>query len=385
MEEKSIVHDKEAVGNTQGQKWELGQIVEPLLQWYDSGHRILPWRENPVPYFVWVSEIMLQQTRVEAVKPYFQRFLEALPDIISLAEAEEEVLLKLWEGLGYYNRVRNMKKAAEVIVKDYHGEMPAEYDQIITLPGIGSYTAGAIASIAFGQKVPAVDGNVLRVVSRLKTDNADIGNLRVKKELEIELEEAMPPDRPGDFNQAMMELGATVCVPNGMAKCDICPLEKLCKARNDNCVMDFPKKASKKARVIENKTVLIIRDENRTALRKRPAKGLLAGMYEFPSLEGHQLAEQVLSYLKETGVNPIRIQPLEDSKHIFSHKEWHMKAYVIRVDELEPLNNLGGKEKFLFVEPEETQNKYPIPTAFIAYSKYLNIKTGNKKFIKEER
>ena len=359
----------------------IDQISQPLLAWYDKKHRILPWREEPTGYHVWVSEIMLQQTRVEAVKPYYERFLKNLPNIASLSGANEEVLLKLWEGLGYYNRVRNMQKAAKIIMEKYGGEMPEKYEELLALPGIGSYTAGAISSIAYGQKVPAVDGNVLRVVSRLRMDDSDILSAQVKKRVEQELVEGMPADRPGDFNQAMMELGAVVCIPNGMAKCSECPLQKICMAFQNDRVLEFPVKAKKKPRVIEKKTILVIRDENRAAIQKRPDRGLLAGLYGFPSLEGHKTGEQVIQSLKEWGLNPIYIKPLESSKHIFSHKEWHMKGYVIRVDELMPVN--GEAKGLLFVEPKETEEKYPIPSAFAAYTKYLNIKLGNEKFKKE--
>ena len=199
----------------------LEKIVKPLLAWYDKGRRILPWRESPTPYHVWVSEIMLQQTRVEAVKPYYDRFMQELPDIEALAKVDEEKLLKLWEGLGYYNRARNLKKSAEKIVIDYEGQMPDSYEELVKLTGIGSYTAGAIASIAFGKPYPAVDGNVLRILARLRLDERDILDAGVKRAVETELLQVIPKDRPGDFNQALMELGAVVCVPNGMPKCDI--------------------------------------------------------------------------------------------------------------------------------------------------------------------
>lgn len=360
----------------------LDKISTPLLAWYDRQHRILPWREKPTGYRVWVSEIMLQQTRVEAVKPYYENFLKFLPDIASLAGANEDVLLKLWEGLGYYNRVRNMQKAAKMIMEKYGGNMPEEYEELLTLPGIGSYTAGAVSSIAYGRKVPAVDGNVLRVISRLRMDDADILSDKVKKGVEQDLFEVMPEKRAGDFNQAMMELGAVVCIPNGMAKCSECPLSKICQAHRAERVTEFPLKAKKNPRTVEKKTVLIIKDENRAAIHKRPGKGLLAGLYEFPSLEGHKTKEQVIKALKEWGLNPIFIQSLEPSKHIFSHKEWHMKGYAVRVDELMPVD---GKEKgLLFVEPKETEEKYPIPSAFAAYTKYLNIKLVNEKLKKDE-
>lgn len=367
---------------------QLRKIPMPLLNWYDNSHRILPWREEPTPYRVWVSEIMLQQTRVEAVKPYFERFMEALPNIESLAQAQEDVLLKLWEGLGYYNRVRNLQKAAIQIQTDYKGEMPSEFEELLKLSGIGSYTAGAVSSIAFGKKNPAVDGNVLRVVSRLCADKSDILDSKVKKQMELDLLEIMPSDRPGDFNQAMMELGAMICAPNGMPKCDLCPLHFLCKAKEENNMMDYPKKTPKKARTLEDKTILVIRDENKAVIRKRAGKGLLAGMYEFPTLEGHKTAEEVIEYLGNIPLKVIRIQKLQDSKHIFSHKEWHMIGYAVRVDELaekpEGALDKTSENDFLLIEPMETQEKYPIPTAFSAYTNYLNIRLGKDRFENSE-
>ncbi len=354
----------------------LKQIVVPLLEWYDRGRRILPWREEPTPYHVWVSEIMLQQTRVEAVKPYYDRFMQELPDIQSLSKIEEERLLRLWEGLGYYNRARNLQKAAQIIVTEYAGQMPAEYEELLRLPGIGSYTAGAISSIAFGRSNPAVDGNVLRIMARLCLDERDILDAKVKRSVEDRLREIMPKERPGDFNQALMELGAMVCVPNGKAKCDECPWKELCGARKEDRVMEFPKKAPKKPRTIEDKTVLILRDENRIALHKRPPKGLLAGMYEFPMIEGHVDADGVADYLRERGMQPIRIQKLEDSRHIFSHKEWHMVGFAVRVDELADVKGAAQAEELIYIDPQETRDRYPIPSAFAAYANYLEMKRG---------
>lgn len=357
----------------------LDQIAGPLLTWYDKGRRILPWREEPTPYHVWLSEIMLQQTRVEAVKPYYDRFLKALPDIRSLAEVDEEQLLKLWEGLGYYNRARNLKKAAMTIMSEYGGEMPENYEELCKLSGIGSYTAGAISSIAFGNPVPAVDGNVLRILSRLRADDRDILDAKVKKSIEEELRGVMPTDRPGDFNQALMELGAMVCIPNGMAKCEECPWNHLCEARKQNRIAEFPKKAPKKPRSIENKTILVIQDAEKVALHKRPAKGLLAGMYEFPSMEGHREEEEVIEYLKLMGLQPLRIRKLEDTKHIFTHKEWHMIGYAIRVDELCKLERTNASGEILFIDPMETQSNYPIPSAFAVYADYMEMKRGIRK------
>ena len=354
----------------------LERIAQPLLKWYDSGRRLLPWRENPMPYYVWLSEIMLQQTRVEAVKPYFDRFIKSVPDIQTLAETEDDKLVKLWEGLGYYNRVRNLKKAAQIIVEKYEAKMPSEYKKLLELPGIGSYTAGAIASIAYGRAVPAVDGNVLRVLARLRMDGEDILSQKTKKRVEQELMAVIPKDRPGDFNQALMELGAMVCVPGGEPKCMECPWETFCQAHQTERWSEFPKKKSKKARVIEEKTVLVIQDEDKAAFLRRPEKGLLAGMYGFPMLEGHQSKEEVLSYLKKIGLKVLRIKEIGDAKHIFSHREWHMKGYAVRVDELERPAEGELAEGWLFIDKQEASSRYPIPSAYAAYTKYLNIKLG---------
>lgn len=343
----------------------LDMIAEPLLAWYDISRRILPWREEPTPYHVWLSEIMLQQTRVEAVKPYYDRFLQEFPDIESLASADDERLLKLWEGLGYYNRAKNLKKSAMQIVAEYGGEMPSDYNELIGLSGIGSYTAGAIASIAFGKAVPAVDGNVLRILSRLRLDDRDILDAKVRKSIEDELRGVIPKDRPGDFNQALMELGATVCVPNGNPKCGECPWRELCRARMENRISEYPKKTPKKPRDIVKKTVLVIQYGQLIALRKRPERGLLAGMYELPSMEGHRKEEEILAYLKQSGVVPLRIRKLTSSKHIFTHKEWHMEGYMIRVDDL------AGMGEYVFVDPALAKDEYPVPSAFAAYMDLL--------------
>lgn len=358
----------------------ITDMIQPLLAYYDANRRILPWREEPTAYRVWVSEIMLQQTRVEAVKPYFARFMDALPDIESLAMAEEEELLKLWEGLGYYSRVRNLGKAAKIVMEQYHGKMPDEVSELLKLPGIGSYTAGAVASIAYGKAVPAVDGNVLRVMSRVFEDERDVLLAAVKKDWENRILAEMSKDRPGDFNQALMEIGAMVCVPNGAPKCAQCPFQTFCKAYLHGTELAYPYKAPKKARVTEERTVLILRDENKTILVKRPSKGLLAGMYEFPVMEGYVTEQEIIAYLKQQGLETIWIKPLEDAKHIFTHKEWHMKGYMIRVDELDHRN---VPKEWLFVEPDETREKYPIPTAYAKYMKYLHITVGYEVFEKK--
>lgn len=361
----------------------LEHIVEPLLRWYDGHARVLPWREEPTPYRVWISEIMLQQTRVEAVKPYFERFISALPTIWDLAKVEEDKLLKLWEGLGYYNRARNLQSAAKIIVEQYDGEIPDKIPLLLQLPGIGSYTAGAIASIAYQKPYPAVDGNVLRVIARVMADDRDILNQSVKRYYEESLLSIIPLDRPGAFNQALMELGAMICIPNGMAKCEECPWCGFCEARKQDRIMELPNKAKKKPRIIEEKTILLIQDEEKVAIRKRPQKGLLAGLYEFPSMEGIQSRQYVIAYLETIGFHPIHIKKLEKSKHIFSHKEWHMIGYAIRVDELDRPDEHADLQGLELVEKKKTEESYPIPAAFMAYTRYLNIKLGNSKYQKE--
>ena len=359
-----------------------------LLAWYDRGRRILPWREDPTPYHVWVSEIMLQQTRVEAVKPYYDRFLQQLPDIPALAAAEEEQLLKLWEGLGYYNRVRNLQKAAQMVMQQFDGRMPQTVPELLQLPGIGSYTAGAIASIACGMAEPAVDGNVLRVFSRVRTDSRDIADQKVKKAVEAEVREIMPQKRPGDFNQALMELGACVCLPNGQPKCESCPLQGLCCAYRDGCMTQFPVKSPKKPRRIEEKTVLLLMDDVRVAMQRRSEKGLLAGMYEFPGLPGLCNQETVLDFVKQLGFAPLHIRPLGSAKHVFTHIEWHMLGYAIRVDELFPVAETAKKLHYMFIEKNEIEEKYPVPSAYAAYAAYLQITPGlsqNTRFRKERR
>lgn len=342
---------------------QLYEMREPLVQWYRENKRDLPWRENPEAYRVWISEIMLQQTRVEAVKGYYDRFLKTLPDVQSLAEAEEDQLLKLWEGLGYYNRVRNMQKAARQIMVDYHGVFPSDYEEIRSLTGIGSYTAGAISSFAFGKPEPAVDGNVLRVLTRILADHSDIMKQSTKTKMEKALRKVIPEGSPSDFNQGLIELGAIVCVPNGEPKCQECPVAHLCRAREEGRISEFPVKKKAKARRIEDKTILVFRDDEEIAIGKRDKKGLLAGLYELPNVSGHLSRKEVENYCKEIGLLPIRIKKLPAAKHIFSHVEWHMIGYDIRVDELEKTN----KKEFLFIHPGEIEKTYPIPAAFEMY------------------
>lgn len=348
--------------------FELEKLVESLQEWFGGHARVLPWRENPTAYHVWVSEIMLQQTRVEAVKPYFARFIRELPDVQALAACPQERYLKLWEGLGYYNRVRNMNTAAKQVVEDYGGVIPDSYEELRKLKGIGSYTAGAIASIAYNKPVPAVDGNVLRVISRVSGDDSDIMKQSVRAGMEQKLKRMMEEQSACDtlvpriFNQALMELGALVCVPNGEPHCGECPWQEFCRAHLENRTQEIPVRTRAKARRIEERTVFVLRDGDQVALRKRPSKGLLAGMYELPNCLGWLSDEEALSYVRVLGVEPVRIRPLADAKHIFSHVEWHMKGYSVLVED--PHENPSG---LLFVEVMDARERYAVPSAFSAY------------------
>ena len=349
--------------------------VPYLLQWYDYNRRILPWRESPTPYHVWVSEIMLQQTRVEAVRGYYDRFLACLPDVAALASAQEEVLLKLWEGLGYYNRVRNMQKAARILVEQYDGQMPAEYEKIRALPGIGDYTAGAIASIAFGLPYPAVDGNVLRVMSRIACSEEDIAKEKTKQKLKHELTLIMP-ERSGDFNQSLMELGATVCLPNGRPLCDQCPVMHLCKAFHAGRETELPVKSGKKERRVEKRVVYVISCGEKILLHRREKKGLLAGLWEFPNVltdeKERDLQTRAESDLEQLGIQlpgmKLTVRKSKKAKHIFSHVEWHMEGIRIEAQDFYG-NGKDGQEEWAFVTVQELQNIYPVPSAFEVFLK----------------
>ena len=351
----------------------LDQSVQPLLEWFEVFARTMPWRSNPEPYWVWISEIMLQQTRVEAVRAYFDRFIAALPNIESLANIEDEKLMKLWEGLGYYSRARNLKKAAIVCVEQYHGELPRTYEELLKLPGIGSYTAGAIASIAYEQEVPAVDGNVLRVISRLLAWEEDITKQSVKRKMEAALLELMKRVHPNPrtFTAALMELGALVCIPNGAPCCMECPWKSICLARIQKKVERIPVKKKKIVRKIEERTVFLIQDGDLTAIKKRPSTGLLAGLYELPNIEGFYSEQEVKGIWEEKLRLPLTVERLKDGKHIFSHIEWHMQAYRVIIPKILEQNKLLREQEgeLFFVTQEELNTNYALPNAFKTWKK----------------
>ena len=332
------------------------QLPERLLEWYAAGHRDLPWRRDREPYHVWLSEVMLQQTRVEAVKGYYRRFLAELPDIPALAACPPDRLAKLWEGLGYYSRMRNLQKAAQVIVSAHGGVFPREYDAIRALPGVGDYTAGAIASICFGLPEPAVDGNVLRVLSRVTDDAAPVTDAAVKREYAARLREIYPAGRCGDFTQSLMELGATVCGPNSQPQCALCPLASLCLARANGTALLRPVKAPKKEKRTEEKTVFILRCGTRIAVRRRPEQGLLAGLWELPNVDGKCSAQQALAQAERWGVHPRELCRSSEKTHIFTHIRWELRGFYIECAEAAPL--------FTWIDPARFRQDIALPTAF---------------------
>ena len=339
----------------------LNEITAPLLYWYQGAARDLPWRRDPSPYHVWISEIMLQQTRVEAVKGYYARFLEAFPSVEALAAADDDALNKVWQGLGYYSRARNLKKAAAVLVRDYGGKLPDDHDALLGLPGIGAYTAGAISSIAFGRPTPAVDGNVLRVVTRLCAEDADITKQTTKDDVTAALAAVYPQtaDEASMMTQALMELGATVCVPNGAPHCADCPLASVCLAHAAGNELQYPNKPPKKGRTVTEKTVFLLRCGDRYAIRKRPSSGLLAGLWEFPALDEKLDADGALSYLADFGLAVTSLAQLPDAKHIFTHIEWHMNGFIAEA--------AAEHADFVWADAEEIRRTYSIPSAYKAY------------------
>ncbi len=333
----------------------LSSLPDALLPWYEAHHRVLPWRETREPYRIWLSEIMLQQTRVEAVKGYYTRFLQAVPTVAALAECPDDTLHKLWEGLGYYSRVRNLKKAAGIIMSEYGGIFPQEYTQVLALPGIGEYTAGAICSIAFNLPTPAVDGNVLRVVSRLTDDPSPIDLPATKAKVRQALEQVYPPDA-GTFTQALMELGATLCGPNWKPQCVDCPCQSFCLGNLSGSAERLPVKSPKKAKRQEERTVFILCCEGRYALRRRPEQGLLAGLWEFPNVSGCLDTRQALSAVEQLGLKPTQLLREVSRTHIFTHIQWNMRGIYLEVAQ--------PAEAFHWFTPEQIRTQTALPTAF---------------------
>ena len=341
----------------------MENISSALLDWFYKNRRILPFRTDPSPYHVWLSEIMLQQTRVSAALPYYERFLAALPDIPALAACEEEKLHKLWEGLGYYSRVRNLQKAARIVCEQYGGQLPADYDALRALPGIGDYTAGAILSIAFGEPVPAVDGNVLRVAARVGGCELDILDSKNRRQFRRRMEAVMPRQEPGAFNQALMDLGAGICLPGGGPLCDTCPAADFCAAREQGRQRELPVRAPKKEKRLEEKTVFLLLGPEGTALRQRPDTGLLAGLWEYPHVPGRLTEEQAARQLRQWGLTPRAWLRQMDARHIFTHIRWEMTGYLVQVEGLGPADWLWADEA--------RRQRLAIPSAFDQFTRAL--------------
>lgn len=326
-----------------------------LESWYSCNKRELPWRKDKEPYHVWLSEIMLQQTRVEAVKGYYTRFLDALPTTADLADCPDDYLQKLWEGLGYYSRVRNLKKAANLIQREYHGEFPRRYEAVRSLPGIGDYTAGAICSICYDLPTPAVDGNVMRLLSRLLGDDTPIDAPKQKEYIRLLLSKAYPANA-GDFTQALMELGATVCGPNRKPECDICPCKEVCRAYRLGLQEQLPVKLPKRGRREEDKTVFIAVCDGKYALEKRPVSGLLALLWQFPNVPGKLDTKAALEAAEKLGLAPKDIRRQADKTHIFTHIRWNMRGIYLEVRE--------QCEAFTWLTAEQIDTQAALPTAF---------------------
>ena len=336
----------------------LNKIAEPLLAWYDEHKRTLPWRENRDPYRVWVSEIMLQQTRVAAVLPYYERWMQELPDVAALAHVEEARLMKLWEGLGYYSRARNLQKAAKMIMEECGGVFPDTKEALLKLPGVGEYTAGAIASIAFGKRVSAVDGNVLRIAARVGSIHEDILDAKVKKDITAMMDAALPHERCGDYNQALMDLGATVCLPNGKPACENCPIAHLCAAHEAGCEEELPVRKKKAKRRKEEMTVYLLLRGEEVALRRRGDEGLLAGLWEFPHVSGSLSEQEAGKPVEDWGLRLIDWRKQLKAKHIFTHVEWHMTGYALTVR--------GEQEDFLWADEQQLE-QLAVPSAFAKF------------------
>lgn len=341
----------------------LHKAVPLLICWYKKNKRALPWRQDNEPYHIWLSEIMLQQTRIEAVIPYYQRFLDAFPTVDALAAAEEDRLMKLWQGLGYYSRARNLKKAAQQIAALYNGHFPQHAEELRRLPGIGDYTAGAIASIAFGQPAPAVDGNVIRVLARL---NAYKDTPQKAKPVFTRMLQRVYPsgEDAAALTQGLMELGEVLCLPNGTPKCGECPLKQLCLAQKNNIAAQYPVKAEKKKRHAEDRTILLLSCGKNYALCRRPEKGLLAGLWEFPNFPGKLTAAQVTALLQTKGISAAACTPCGDARHIFTHTEWQMHGYTVCCPE--------EADGFVWKNADEIRREYAVPSAFRFYLQLLS-------------
>lgn len=339
---------------------ELKEINEKILLYYEENGRSLPWRDQGDFYSVWLSEIMSQQTRMEVVVDYYLRFKEALPRIEDLAQVEEDRLLKLWEGLGYYNRARNLKKAAQVLVNS-PGPLPSTYEDLMALPGIGPYTAAAILSMVYHKPYVALDGNLIRVFTRLLAYEGDVGTAQSKRDLENFGLSIIGQD-PSSFNQGLMDLASAICRPKGQALCGDCPLKDFCQAYKKDQVEDFPVKAKKKPRKVVHRSLFLLTKRERLAFRKRPKKGLLAGQWEIPGLDQALTLEDAKRILLERDIFYEEIQEGPSYKHIFSHVEWRIQSYLVDLKDLPLVRDSAGEERYF--SSREIQEEVAVPSAF---------------------
>ena len=340
----------------------MGAVAQALLPWFEKNRRLLPFRQEPSAYHIWVSEIMLQQTRVAAALPYYERFVAELPDPAALAACPPDRLRKLWQGLGYYSRAANMQKAARIVCEQYGGVLPASWEALRALPGIGAYTAGAIARIAFGIPAPAVDGNVLRVFARLFDDDADITHPAVRRLFTRRVMEQMPPDAPGPYNEALMELGALVCLP-AAPRCDACPLAALCRGRASGRAAALPCKPPKKEKTRLPVTVALVESPAGLLLQRRPAGGLLANLWQPPAFEGRVLTrDQLDGELARLGIRVRWEAALPAARHVFTHRIWELGGWRGRAAAAAAL-----PDGYAWARGEELAEQYPVPSAFDAY------------------
>ncbi|MCG3086926.1 A/G-specific adenine glycosylase [Sporosarcina cyprini] len=329
---------------------------EALVSWYYREKRDLPWRKTTDPYLIWVSEVMLQQTRVETVIPYYERFTAKFPTMQALANAKEEELLKMWEGLGYYSRARNLQQGVKEVVESYGGSVPTTRKEISSLRGVGPYTAGAILSIAFGIPEHAVDGNVMRVLSRILLIEEDIALPRTRKTFEQAVMDLIYREDPSAFNQALMELGATICIPR--PKCLLCPVREYCAAFEEGRQDELPVKTKKTKMKIVPLAVFAISDGNgKWFMQQRPEKGLLANMWEFPTVELLQEENTALAIKDQYGLQLDEVSAIFDFNHVFSHLTWEVKGYVAVTSDA---GSISEKARWFTAEEIEALPK-PIP------------------------
>lgn len=362
INDKNVATDVNEVNLIQWKEAEIEEFQHKVLSWYMGNRREMPWREEPSPYRIWISEIMLQQTRVDTVIPYFNNFMEKYPTVESLAGSHEDELMKYWEGLGYYSRIRNIRETAVNIVSNYGGQIPETYDELLKLKGVGEYTAGAIASEAFGQKVPAVDGNVFRVFARLTAKEDDLRDLKFQKKLKEAVKSVLPENEIGDFNQGLIELGALICIPKGSPKCGLCPVKDLCLSNKLDLQDKIPVKSKAKQRTVQEKTVFILQYQDKFAVRKRDDQNLLAGLFEIPNVEGFYTVDEARIVVEEMGFTVSDLHMIKDRKVIFTHIEWILQGYYVHVE--------NENEQYVFDTKENLIQKYTFATAF---REYLNV------------